>query len=106
MTVDDAQVVFDAAFASCEIVNCQRVNVECLDKVASVAIDKTDGIVVTLPTSSLDAKIVASKSSEMNLSWPDDSGEMIERPIPEQFVHQINATKTGVTAEISELYTH
>jgi hypothetical protein len=44
-------------------------NLKCLEKVASVAIDKTDGIVVHLPTTSLDSKVVASKSSEMNLTW-------------------------------------
>jgi hypothetical protein len=25
----------------------------------------------------------------MNLSWPDEKGDMIERPIPEQFKHHI-----------------
>lgn len=100
------KVLFDIAFASCEIVNCQRMQVQCREKVASVAIDKTDGIIVFLPATSLDSKIVASKSSEMNLSWPDAHGDLIERPIPEQFVHGINATNDGVTADISELYTH
>jgi adenylyl cyclase-associated protein len=81
-------------------------NIVCLEKVSSVAIDKTDGVVVTLPNSSLDSKIVASKSSEMNVSFPDDNGEMVEFPIPEQYVHQINPTKSGVTADISDLYSH
>lgn len=102
------KVLFDNAFASCEIVNCQRMQVQCRVAVGSVAIDKTDGIIVFLPESSLDSKIVASKSSEMNLSWPDPdgSGNLIERPIPEQYVHQITASRTGVTADVSELYTH
>lgn len=107
ITVDSCKkvnVLFDIAMASCEVVNSQRMNITCRDKVASVAIDKTDGIVVTLPTTSLDTKIVASKSSEMNVSWPDANGDMIERPIPEQYVHQVNAKKDGVTAEVSDLY--
>ena len=95
---------FDNVMASLEVVNSQRINTVCRESVASVAIDKTDGIVVTLPTSSLDTKIVASKSSEMNVSWPDKDGEMVEKPIPEQYVHHINATRTGVTAEVSDLY--
>ena len=48
------------------------------EKVNSVAIDKTDGIVVTLPATSLDSQIVASKSSEMNLRLV---GGASERPI-------------------------
>jgi adenylyl cyclase-associated protein len=99
-------VIFDIAIASCEVVNSQRMNITCRESVSSVAIDKTDGVVVTLPLSSLDSKIVASKSSEMNVSWPDSNGEMVERPIPEQYVHQINAQRTGVTAEVSDLYGH
>jgi hypothetical protein len=35
---------------------------------------------------------------------PDASGEWIERPIPEQYVHLINDKKDGVTAEVSDLY--
>ena len=81
-TCKKVNVLFDIAIASCEVVNSQRINVTCRETVSSVAIDKTDGIVVTLPSTSLDSKIVASKSSEMNLSWPDSNGDLIERPIP------------------------
>lgn len=98
------QVLFDTAMASCEVVNCQRMQIQCREKVAAIAIDKTDGIIVFLPTTSLDTEIVTSKSSEMNVSWPDANGEMIEKPIPEQFKHHIKGTT--VTAEISDLYTH
>jgi len=95
-------VTFQVAMASCEVVNCQRMNIICLDTVSAVAIDKTDGIVVTLPRSSLTTEIVASKSSEMNVSWPDENGDMIERPIPEQYVHRIKGLT--ITANVSDLY--
>ena len=150
------KVLFDTAMASCEVINCQRMQIQCREKVAAVAIDKTDGIIVFLPVSSLgkmlvlthsqttsfnpllhnkhssaaprfaqyfrlhstinsahpfsptpslaDTEIVASKSSEMNLSWPDEKGEMVERPIPEQYKHHIKGMT--VTAEVSDLYTH
>ena len=98
------KVLFDTAMASCEVVNCQRMQIQCREKVAAVAIDKTDGIIVFLPTTSLDTEIVASKSSEMNLSWPDANGDLIEKPIPEQYKHRVKGN--GVTAEISDLYTH
>ena len=98
------KVMFQSAMASCEVVNCQRVQIVCGETVAAVAIDKTDGIVVTLPRSSLNTEVVASKSSEMNLSWPDENGEMVEKPIPEQYVHRIQGM--SVTANVSDLYTH
>lgn len=98
------KVYYDNVMASCEVVNCQRMHVECREKVSSVAIDKTDGIVVQLPRSSLDSTIVASKSSEMNVTWPDEAGELIERPIPEQYIHRISGT--SITADVSDLYGH
>ena len=98
------KVHFDNVMASCEVVNSQRIHVECREKAPSVAIDKTDGIVVQLPTSSLDTSVVASKSSEMNIQWPDANGELVERPIPEQYVHRINGL--SITADVSDLYGH
>lgn len=97
-------VYFDSAFASCEVVNSQRMQIHCRESVPSVAVDKTDGIIVHLPATSMHTEIVASKSSEMNVSWPDENGDMVEKPIPEQYVHRI---KNGaVTADVSDLYTH
>mmetsp|Transcript_20465 Transcript_20465/g.15090 ORF Transcript_20465/g.15090 Transcript_20465/m.15090 type:complete len:470 (+) Transcript_20465:55-1464(+) len=95
-------VYVDNAMASVEVVNCQRMNIHVRDTVASVAIDKTDGIVVHLPKSSLHTDIVASKSSEMNVSFPDANDDIIERPIPEQYVHRVKGT--SITAEVSDLY--
>lgn len=97
------QLHFDSCFASCEVVNSQRVQLFCREKVTSVAIDKTDGIIVHLPATSLDTEVVASKSSEMNLSWLGPDGENIEKPIPEQYIHRINE-KGAVTADVSDLY--
>lgn len=98
------RVTFQSAMASCEVVNCQRMQIVVEESVSAVAIDKTDGIVVTLPRSSLNTEVVASKSSEMNLSWPDENGDMVEKPIPEQYVHRIKGM--SVTADVSDLYTH
>jgi hypothetical protein len=39
----------------------------------------------------------------MNLSWIGPDGEPIEKPIPEQYVHRIDA-KGNVTADVSDLY--
>jgi adenylyl cyclase-associated protein len=97
-------VYFDNVMASCEVVNCQRMHVECREKCSAVAVDKTDGIVIKLSKESMDTEVVCSKSSEMNIQWLDDAGELIERPIPEQYVHRI---KNGaITANVSDLYGH
>ncbi len=96
------KLYFDAAMASCEVVNCQRIQVHCRESVPAVAIDKTAGIVVLLPATSLTPEVVASKSSEMNISWPDENGDMVERPIPEQNVHRIKGL--AITADVSDLY--
>jgi adenylyl cyclase-associated protein len=98
------KVHFDNVMASCEVVNSQRILIEVREKAPSIAIDKTDGIVVQLPLSSLDTSVVASKSSEMNISWPDSNGDLMERPIPEQYVHRIIGS--SISAEVSDLYGH
>jgi adenylyl cyclase-associated protein len=98
------KVHFDSAMASCEVVNCQRMQIHCREVVPAVAVDKTDGIVIFLPITSLHTEVVASKSSEMNISWPDENGDLIERPIPEQYVHRIKGT--SITADVSDLYSH
>jgi len=50
--------------------------------------------------------VVASKSSEMNISWPGatDEDAWLEAPIPEQYQHHIVNGK--VTCDVSDLYTH
>lgn len=95
-------LTFAVVFASVEVVNSQRIQLHCTENVPSVAIDKTDGIVVHVPSTSLDVTITASKSSEMNVSFPGSDGELIERPIPEQYIHRISGT--NVTADVSDLY--
>ena len=97
---------FADVVAGVEVVNSKSTKVSCSSKVPSFAIDKSDGVHLTLPASSLDVEVVASKSSEMNLSFPDPSNpsEMLERPIPEQYVHTIEGK--NVTARVSDLYSH
>jgi adenylyl cyclase-associated protein len=98
------KVLFDTAVSSCELVNCQRMQVQVKGTVASIAIDKTDGCLVYLSKESMDTQIVQSKSSEMNIAYPkpDDESDFIEVPIPEQFVHKIVDGK--ITSHVSELY--
>lgn len=97
-------VNFDEVFSTFETVNSSRIKILCREKCSAAAIDKTDGIVLTLPATSMDTSITASKSSEMNVQFPGPDGDLVEKPIPEQYVHKI---KDGhVTADVSDLYTH
>lgn len=106
-TCKKTRLNFDAVMASVEVVNCQRIHIECREKAPSVAIDKTDGCVVQLPATSLDTSVVTSKSSEMNMQWTDaSSGELVERPIPEQYVHRVKLSDNSITADVSDLYGH
>ena len=110
ITVDgckNTQVVFQDVLALCELVNSRQCKVQCKGKAPTMAIDKCDGVVLYLSKETmLETKIVASKSSEMNVAVPDATGEtFVERVIPEQYVHHITAD-LKVTAEVSDLYTH
>mmetsp|Transcript_35956 Transcript_35956/g.101243 ORF Transcript_35956/g.101243 Transcript_35956/m.101243 type:complete len:495 (-) Transcript_35956:80-1564(-) len=85
-----------------EVVNCERCNVQTLGKVNSFAIDKSNGVNVHLSKESLGADFLTSTSSEMNITIPkegSEDGDIVEIPIPEQFVTKIKGTKvvTGVS---------
>ncbi len=59
-----------------------------LGKLPTLTIQKTDGCQVYLSRESLDAEIVSSKSSEMNIIVPDPSGEFV-CPCPHSFCKKI-----------------
>jgi adenylyl cyclase-associated protein len=100
-------VLFDTAISSCELVNCKQMKIQTRGTCPSVAIDKTDGCVVYLSKEACDGTtFVTSKSSEMNVSWPDASGDMLETPIPEQFQHKLDTKKKYVSSGVSDLYSH
>jgi len=103
------QVVIDEMLSSLEVVNCQGVKVQVRQHVPTVAIDKTDGIVVLLSKEGLGTSFITSKSSEMNIQYPkNEEGELTETPIPEQWQHSLEGEwpKMRVKNEVSALYTH
>lgn len=106
VTVDKCQktnVYCDETFASFEVVNCKRQHIGIKKTCKAFSIDKTDGITVFVSDEAKNSiEISASKSSEMNLQWNDADGELVERPIPEQYVHRIKDNK--VTFDVSDLY--
>jgi len=96
-------LVFDSAISACEIVNCKSVQIQVKSTCPSFSIDKTDGCLVYLSKESIPiTTFVTSKSSEMNVSWPDENDEMKEAPIPEQFQHKL--VNGSITSDVSDLY--
>eukprot|EP00568_Trieres_chinensis_P001456 CAMPEP_0183293338 /NCGR_PEP_ID=MMETSP0160_2-20130417/2056_1 /TAXON_ID=2839 ORGANISM="Odontella Sinensis, Strain Grunow 1884" /NCGR_SAMPLE_ID=MMETSP0160_2 /ASSEMBLY_ACC=CAM_ASM_000250 /LENGTH=497 /DNA_ID=CAMNT_0025454437 /DNA_START=89 /DNA_END=1582 /DNA_ORIENTATION=- len=96
-------VVFETAISAVEIVNCKSVQVQSTGTVPTFSIDKTDGCLLYLTKESAEkCSFVTSKSSEMNVSWEDENGEVKEAPIPEQFQHRL--VNGSVTSEVSDLY--
>jgi adenylyl cyclase-associated protein len=88
-----------------ELVNGERLHLYIEGKVNMVAVDKCDGVGIHLNKDSLAAEIASSKSSEMNVTIPDDQGDeydTIEIPIPEQFVSKVVGRK--VVTEVSHIY--
>jgi len=99
-------VICQDVISSVELVNCERCQVQTTGSVKSFAIDKCNGVNVYLPKESLDAEFVTSKSSEMNVTIPEEGGEegdTVEMPIPEQFVTRITGPKK-LSTEVSDLY--
>jgi adenylyl cyclase-associated protein len=104
VTLDECSktsVVFENIVASFDVVNCNGVEVQVLGKVPTFAVDKTSGCQIYLSKDSLESEIVTSKSSEMNVLFPDNTEELVEVPIPEQYKSQVKKGKL-----VTEVLTH
>ena len=110
VTVDNCKktnVIFTNLMGGCELVNCKGVKVQANGACPTVAVDKTDGVTIYAgETCYRTLSVIASKSSEMNISWPgataDDAWN--EACIPEQYQHKLVDGK--VTCDVSDLYAH
>ncbi|KAH8860210.1 Adenylyl cyclase-associated protein isoform 3 [Schistosoma japonicum] len=87
-------VVFDYLISSIDVVNCQSIQIQCLGKLSTVNIDKTDGCQVFLNEDSKYADVITAKSSEVNLLVPNATGHIEEFAVPEQF--KTNFTGNGL----------
>ena len=98
-------LIFETAISSCEVVNCKSTQIQTLGLCPSFTIDKTDSCLIYLSEETKNVStFVTSKSSEMNVSYPDGNGEMKEIPIPEQFFHKLNDDGVGLSTRVSDLY--
>ena len=85
-------VVFNSVIGSCELVNCKQTKVQVKGQCEIITIDMTDGCVVYAGKSCFkNLVVVASKSSEVNLSWPgtNEDDAWNEASIPVQWQHKI-----------------
>jgi len=94
-------IVFDAVVSSIEFINCQSVQMQVLQTVPTITVEKTDGCQMYLSKEAVGVEIVSAKSSEMNVSIPNGE-DFAEQPIPEQFKTLISGTKlvTSVTESV------
>ncbi|GMI46637.1 hypothetical protein TrCOL_g7605 [Triparma columacea] len=106
-TCTKSNVLCDTCISAVELVNGKRMKVQVRGVCPSIAIDKTDGCLTYLSaeTASL-TTFVTSKSSEMNVSWPDANGDYKEKAIPEQFQHKLDVESGSISSDISDLYSH
>ncbi|KAI1724315.1 adenylyl cyclase-associated protein 2 [Ditylenchus destructor] len=107
VTIDSCKkssVVFENLLAQIEVINCQSIKVQTLGTLPTISIQKTDGCQVYLSKDSLNAEIVTSKSSEMNVLAPiGDDGDFIEFPIPEQFKTTLCGKTKKLTTVASDI---
>jgi len=96
-------VVFDSLLAQVEVINSKSIEVQTLGTMPTVSIQKTDGCQVYLSDQSLNAEIVSSKSSEMNILVPKADGEMAEYPVPEQFKTTLSKDKKKLETTVSDI---
>jgi adenylyl cyclase-associated protein len=105
ITVDSCKqckISFEDIMASFEVVNSQRSTCTANGVCPAIALDKVDGCVVFCSKEALGVEFSCSKISECNVQWMDSAGELVEKPIPEQYVHRI---KDGaITVAVSDLY--
>jgi len=101
---EKVNVICGDVLSAVELVNCERCQVQTTGQVNAFAIDKCNGVNVYLSKESMKAEFTTAKSSEMNITFPNETGdEMIECPIPEQFVTTIAGPKKLKT-EVSAIY--
>lgn len=104
---EKVQVLCDTSISAVELVNCKRMKIQIRETAPTVNIDKTDGCLVYLSEAGLGTTFTTAKSSEMNVAFPQPgTDDLMEVPIPEQFVHNVilDGAKPHMSAEISDLY--
>eukprot|EP00871_Galdieria_phlegrea_P004434 jgi/Galph1/4992/GphlegSOOS_G3652.1 len=92
ITVDSCKkcdVIFESVLSTCTVVNCNSLQLQVNKQAPSIAVDKTDGLNVFLPSAVVsETQIVTAKSSSVNVTVINDEEDPVEVPLPEQFVNK------------------
>lgn len=82
-------IIFKEVVAACEVVNCNRVEVQCEGSAPTISIDNTEGCQLYLSNHSIEASITTAKSSDINVlvAASDPDGDWVEHALPQQFSH-------------------
>jgi len=90
----NCRIFIKEVVSTVEIVNCQNVTLICEDKVPSIAVDKSQSPRIILMRKAYNAHpdIYTSNIAAMNIEIPGktDEDDMIELPVPEQFLTKID----------------
>jgi len=100
---EKCQVVLQDVVGSVEVTNSKRVKFQISGSCPNASIDKTDGCTVYLMSDEAKKmRLSTAKHSDVQLSYMKDD-EMVEVPIPEQFVHELQENGK-VSSTVSDLY--
>eukprot|EP00745_Piridium_sociabile_P009955 TRINITY_DN169407_c0_g1_i1.p1 TRINITY_DN169407_c0_g1~~TRINITY_DN169407_c0_g1_i1.p1 ORF type:complete len:180 (-),score=19.44 TRINITY_DN169407_c0_g1_i1:56-553(-) len=96
-------VVVQDLLSSIEVTNGDKLHIQVIGVCPSISIDESSGIHILLSNASKGAEFLTSKSSEMTVSFQDEeTEEMVELPITEQFVHRLEGKK--IKSAVSDIY--
>lgn len=93
------QVVLESVVSSLEVLQSENIDVKVHRAVPTATIEKSASVNLYLMDKSeaLNTEVVTACSTTVNVNFPleEDASEIIERPIPEQFVSKIVCDKRG-----------
>jgi adenylyl cyclase-associated protein len=72
--------------ASVEIVNSKDIQIQCISMAPSVNIDGSVAVTYYMSSNFKGNKIITAKSAAVNLIRPTDDDDIVETPVPEQFL--------------------
>merc|ERR1719215_1969590 len=96
-------VVMEHVIGALEISNSQGVKFQICGACPSASIDKSDGVGgILMSEKAKSLQLSTSKHADIQLTWMNGE-DMVEKPVPEQFVHSLQADGS-VKSRVSSLY--
>ncbi|KAJ8601513.1 hypothetical protein CTAYLR_006722 [Chrysophaeum taylorii] len=101
---DETQVLMENVVGTVEVTNSKKIQFQVSGSCPSASVDKTVGCNIFLMSD--DAKkcqLSTAQHSDVQITYMGKGDEMVEVPIPEQFVHTLG-DDGKITSAVSELY--